>query len=80
MVNTDPMRIDNLPRPRSTIDDLADEIEALSDGHGLSIRSDLGPAVVRELERREHKVERHLYGHGDDGEPRLLVRIDRVPA
>jgi len=77
-MNTNTWRTDNPPRTRTCADDLADLVECATDGDGISVRLDLGPAVIRELERRGHRVERYVYRH--DGEPRLAVRVDRVPA
>ena len=77
-MNTLPLA-DNARRPWSSVDQIADDVEVLEPGDGLSIRTDYGPSVVRELERRGHRVERHLISN-ESGEPRLLVRIDRPPA
>jgi hypothetical protein len=79
-MNTDVwLGVDNPPRPRSTVDDLADEIACLADGDGLAIRADYGSRVAAELRRRGHRVETHAV-EAAAGDPRLAVRIDRDPA
>jgi hypothetical protein len=78
-MNTSTWRTDNAPRPRSTVDDLADEIECLTNGDGLAIVATYGSRVAAELRRRGHRVETHAID-GAAGDPRLAVRIDRAPA